>query len=409
MHKIRDLLDLLDVVNRDAVDRLADMREVGGRSRSSRLEGLARSYRGDHEAFVTELKKNELIELLNATTAEHGKLLSRPRSYSKPELELLALSVFADGRIPSEFESVVDDDDDDDLDDDLDDDVEGVGGSRLRSSRSSYGASPVSRSSESSGSSSAQDFAPVGHLLAGRYRIIRTLGAGGFGVAYEVESEHPRRTLVAKVAHRDDGSLQNEFEKVRFVDHPNVCRVYGHERDKRWGPFLLVQHGGRAAADIARKGLPPTEVMRIARLAAEGLDHLHSCQIVHGDVNPGNLLVDDQAQVRLADFGISGFLTRASPSAGVSREATQMRGAHPQYSAVEVLRGRPPNARSDQTSLALAILYLLVGESRFLLDPRAGLTDAPATFRAAIDRAMHPDPGARFGNCASFVSTLVAG
>jgi superfamily II DNA or RNA helicase len=125
--KIRDLLECLwDLVGAEAVSRLSDKRGTGGRGRAGKCEALARSYRGDHDAFFADLRKSDLVALLQDPTEIDGVdyVLPRASTYDKAELEAIAFDAFCAGGVPDEFEPI-EDDDDDDGDDFEGDDFEG--------------------------------------------------------------------------------------------------------------------------------------------------------------------------------------------------------------------------------------------------------------------------------------------
>ncbi len=132
MPTIRNLLDALDDLSPDSIDRLCELREVGGRTRSSKCEALARSYRGDYADFFEEVLKKDLVELLADPTDFDGTEYYLPSAsgYSKPELVKIALKVFRDEKIVPQLEVVDDDEDgedeseDDDDEDDEDDEDE---------------------------------------------------------------------------------------------------------------------------------------------------------------------------------------------------------------------------------------------------------------------------------------------
>lgn len=248
---------------------------------------------------------------------------------------------------------------------------------------------------------------PVGAMLDNTYRVRRKLGEGGFGAAYEVESDRPRALCVAKFAGQGNlSSLLNECQKVRVLEHQNLCRIIGVESDARFGPFLLVQHGGRSLQDAFPEGLTLHRATAILIGAASGLDFLHAREVVHGDVNPGNVLVDEHGVVRVADFGLSSFLTTARASDGVSRVATTLRGQHAYFSAPEVLGNRPASARSDQASLAKVLLWLLAGGRRFFAEERVGLSSQTPSVRGAVERALHSNPGDRYPSCRAFIAAV---
>lgn len=118
--KIRDLLDLLELFDLPAVDRLVEIRGADGRSRSDRREGLARSYRGDHAAFVADLRKPDIALLINGVAGEWGDYLPRADRTSREDLERIALQLFADDEVPDELASMVDDEEEEEEDEDGD-------------------------------------------------------------------------------------------------------------------------------------------------------------------------------------------------------------------------------------------------------------------------------------------------
>lgn len=251
-----------------------------------------------------------------------------------------------------------------------------------------------------------------GTILANRFQVERALGQGGMGIAYEVVSSRPLGTFVAKfpLTH-ETGELRNEYDKARLLPrHPNVCAVLGFEHDSVHGEFIVVEHGGASLADRYSGGTNVATAVRIVQGAALGLDFLHQRNVLHGDVNPGNVLIDASGQIRLTDFGISGFLEPASVSDGFTRIATSIRGVHRLFSSVEILRGRPATRASDQWSLAVLLQWLLLGEADFpdAVGTRLPLI-APSSVRNSIDRALYADPGARFPNCSAFASALTGG
>ena len=79
------------------------------------------------------------------------------------------------------------------------------------------------------------------------YEVVRKLGAGGFGTAFEVRHRNSGRLLVAKKAHKgEDESLFNEFVKSNSINHANVCQIHAILRDAKHGNVLVMEHGGKA-------------------------------------------------------------------------------------------------------------------------------------------------------------------
>ena len=250
----------------------------------------------------------------------------------------------------------------------------------------------------------------TGDTLADQFRIISELGNGGQGRVYEVIVKRTEQKRIAKLENNPSrGDLRNEFEKAKDLDdHPNLCRVFRLETDAQYGEFLVVQHGGESIHKRFARGTSLDEALHVAKQAAEGLDYLHSKNVLHGDVSPGNILIDQSNRVRLCDFGISGFLERAAPDLNVTRVATSVRGRHPLFSAIEVHYGHPGNKASDQQSLARVVQWMLFGNTHFGDHEHVHrrMSELNLHIRAAIERALHSNPSSRFASCQDFVRSL---
>lgn len=248
---------------------------------------------------------------------------------------------------------------------------------------------------------------PIGHLLNGRWRILRVVGEGGMGTAYEVTNER-NMTRVAKVAHSDGGDSEalrrEELVLERDLAHKNVCHYYDFARDRQYGDFVVMQHCGRSLQSIyAKKGAEVDEAIRLLEQAAAGLDYLHDHDIVHGDVNPGNILLDDAGTVRLTDFGAASTLREVNRTHGKTR-AGELYAKHPFFAAEEVIRGQAPRRASDQASLARVFCSLLTGVDRFAGEPRVKFSRLGSA-QAVLDKALG-DSRQRHKSCMEFVRLL---
>lgn len=249
----------------------------------------------------------------------------------------------------------------------------------------------------------------IGYLLRGRWRVRRRLGQGGFGTAYEVsDMEHPSLPpVVAKfpIPERLD-DLRREFEKCQGVHHRNICAYKTSDKDERYGFFAIIEHGGRSLADVyGSTHAAIRDAVDYIGQAAIGLDFLHDSNLVHGDVNPGNILVDGSRIVRITDFGLSSRLQTVAATDRMTRVGTELWGYHRLYSAPEVQAGGRPHRGSDQYSLALVFCAMLVGVDAF-----SGINDCyhelSEQHRRAIDRALSPAVANRFSRCADFAREL---
>ena len=210
---------------------------------------------------------------------------------------------------------------------------------------------------------------PAGEEFAG-YVVDATLGRGGYATVYRAhQAAGPNRAVALKVLddhhRREDQTarLRREFEFAHQLDHPHVVTVY--EYGTSWLTMELVD-GGTASALADNKD-------RLAALTqiADALDYTHRCGIVHCDVKPSNILVSqDFSRAVLIDFGVA--LTVAET---VWNHPTHLEASLP-YTAPELLRGRPPSARTDAYALACTAVELLLGAPPFSAETPMELMDA---------------------------------
>ncbi|MFC4949158.1 serine/threonine-protein kinase [Pseudonocardia sp. GCM10023141] len=206
-------------------------------------------------------------------------------------------------------------------------------------------------------------------LIAGRFRLLEQLGVGGMGVVWRAHDESIARTVALKQVRVSDGAHPGErlaaHERLRreatvaatVPAHPNVVallEVVEHDGD----PWLVLEYvPSRTVDEIRADGpLDPARAARIGAQIAQALDHLHGAGVLHRDVTARNVLVTDDDQVKLTDFGISrpadtATVTTGGPPRGV-----------PAYLAPELAQGRAATVKSDVFSLG-ATLYAAVEDS----------------------------------------------
>ena len=192
-------------------------------------------------------------------------------------------------------------------------------------------------------------------IVAGRYRVVRRLGAGGMGEVYEaVDLELNERIALNRVRSQADDSLASdsrliqELQLARRISHPNVCRLYHIDRDRRGGGdvmFITMEllEDGTLASVLANGPLPPERAASIARQVAAGIDAAHQHGVVHRDLKPSNIMFGDNHRVVITDFG----LARPQPEPDdATATATQPAGTLA-YMAPELIRGGRASNASD--------------------------------------------------------------
>jgi serine/threonine protein kinase len=225
--------------------------------------------------------------------------------------------------------------------------------------------------------------------LPSRYRVIRHIADGGMASVWAAQDELLGRIVAVKVlapAYAADERANRRFLRearagARLSDCRNVVTVYDiDEHDGR--PFMVMEHfAGGSVADRLRNGrsIPRALALRWLREAAEALDCAHRHDVVHRDVKPANLLLDERGRLAVGDFGIATVATEASIT-----QTGQVLGTAA-YISPEQARGEAATAASDRYALAVVAFELLTGRKPFAADhPTA---QARAHVEAAVPSA----------------------
>lgn len=209
----------------------------------------------------------------------------------------------------------------------------------------------------------------TGQLVAEHYRLVEQIGSGGTGVVWRAVDERLQRSVAIKQIHikpslpeaeRDvlrQRAIREARNAARF-QHPNAIVVFDiteHGGD----PCLVMEYlKSRSLAMVlsANGPLPLTQVARIGTQVASALIAAHQAGIVHRDVKPGNVLLDEHGTVKITDFGIS----RAAGD--VTLTETGLISGTAAYLAPEVARGSDPTPAADVFSLGATLFHALEGE-----------------------------------------------
>ena len=221
----------------------------------------------------------------------------------------------------------------------------------------------------------------IGDVLRGRYRIQGVLGRGGMGTVFEAIDEYRQDLLTAgqrlaiKVLHtavteRQEllSELQREFQNLQLLSHPNVVRVHEFDRDGDLAFFTMELLNGSLLSRVlsARNAvaMPRPYAMAIIRDVGAAIAHAHSRGVVHGDVNPQNIFITRDGELRVLDFGASHTLHRDiwNPDSELQPHAPV---ATPGYASCQVLAGQRPDARDDIFAFACVSYVLLSGHHPF--------------------------------------------
>lgn len=268
--------------------------------------------------------------------------------------------------------------------------------------------------SGSAGASSLNRLRP-GLLLAQRYELRQQIGVGGMGAVYSAFDRNRNEEIAVKVLLPH--LLSHPLARERFLaeakiasslSHPHIVNVFDVQKDGEYD-FLTMEllHGQNLrqlmnARKAARQPFSPGEAFEIAKAIGSALDYAHRFT-VHRDVKPENIWVDEEGVHKLMDFGIARLMSNSQLTA----TSTAMGTAY--YMAPEQLKAaKSVDGRADQYSLGVMLYELLSGDvpAGRVKSLRHVRKDIPAGLSAAVDRALEPDPTARFPSMAEFVKAL---
>ncbi|HET7269525.1 MAG TPA: protein kinase [Rubrobacter sp.] len=228
----------------------------------------------------------------------------------------------------------------------------------------------------------------VGTVLAGRYRVESTLGAGGMAVVYRAEDDILGRTVALKTLHNHYAEMSSfrrrfrqEARAMASLDHENIVKVYDISQDGEV-PFIVVECvSGRDIGDLlgGRRGgrLNEQFVRRVATQLLHALAYAHRQGIIHRDIKPSNILLTPEGTVKVADFGIARIVEEDDVATGEPGEIV----GSARYMSPEQLRGEDATPRSDVYSVGVLLYHCLTGRPPFSGD-----------VRSLARQHMHKDP-----------------
>jgi O-6-methylguanine DNA methyltransferase len=215
----------------------------------------------------------------------------------------------------------------------------------------------------------AGDSLAAGEVLAGRYEVLRLLGAGGMGIVYAARDLELDEIVALKVLRAPSGSedaaaldrFRHELRLARRISHPHVVRTHDIGEAPEGGHrFITMEYvdGWSLAQLLEQRGTLPLEAtLVIGKQLCRALDVVHAQGVIHRDLKPQNVLVTRSGDVKLTDFGIAELAGSATPQ---SRAADAPRGTLA-YMAPEQLLGERVDARADLYATAAVLCECLTG------------------------------------------------
>ncbi len=257
----------------------------------------------------------------------------------------------------------------------------------------------------------------------GRYTVLCRLGRGGMGEVYQARAPDGS-TVAVKLLRAAETARPDELERfaregsiLNGLRHPSlVCALSGIELDAGQAFYAMEYVAGRDLAKLLREhpdGLDPARAVAIALEVLEALAYAHGEGVVHRDVKPSNILLEEGGRARLADFG----LARLAGLGSLTRTGTLL--GTPEYMSPEQADGLEPDARSDIYALGIVLFEMLSGAAPFRAErPLAVLRmhhrspvpplpeGLPAGLEAAVRRALQKEPAARWSSARELADAL---
>ena len=208
-----------------------------------------------------------------------------------------------------------------------------------------------------------------GDIFDDRYTLEKLIGVGGFADVWKAVDNTTHSTVALKIYTNldDDGinDLSEEYTRMQNLNHTNILKADHFDRDGNI-PYLVMKFCGGGSLDKKIGRMENEEVLKVIKDMASGLSYLHQCNIVHQDIKPANILIDDSSGTPvyvLSDFGISSKTkTRLSHSVNQKNQGTSMTEAYaPPEKFSSKKEDRRPDRKGDIFSFGISIYELVTG------------------------------------------------
>jgi len=256
--------------------------------------------------------------------------------------------------------------------------------------------------------------------IIGKYKILSTIGSGGFGTVYLAEDTWIDKKVALKVPHKqgvDFGELLREPRLLASLNHPNIVTILTAEKQEN--VFFIVMEfvpGETLETIIARDGaLELSQALDYTCQICNAVDHAHRHGVLHRDLRPANVLVAESGMLKVADFGTSRFLE-------IAAHGTTVIGSPP-YMAPEQFHGKAVFA-SDLYSLGVTMYQMMTGvlpydtpspadldrlmRGEFVTAPRLKNPKIPKAISDIVVKALAPEIHARYQRAGDLMDDVLA-
>jgi len=264
------------------------------------------------------------------------------------------------------------------------------------------------------------------YLLANRYELIDKIGSGGMATVYRARCQTLDRIVAVKVLKDElaaDPSLVSRFKTEAMsaarLSHPNLVNIFDVGEDNGIHYIVMEYIEGHTLRDVISKQGPltPQQAVNIASMVCDGLEHAHSRGLIHRDIKPHNILVTDDGNVKLADFGIARVVNTSTITYG----SNVMGSVY--YISPEQAKGEAVGPETDIYSLGCVLYEMITGKPIFEGDspitvalkhvhedpisPRVLNPAVPGGLERIILRAVAKDPAVRYHSAHDMKEALI--